>query len=82
MRYFDGMEFATEEEAEEYFGESSYGYYTDSSFIQKTSNSSLNRDYDKYFVEEPRNCIVMAYVNGGNLYVTPLSATYKLPPFT
>lgn len=78
MRYLDGMEFATEEEAEEYFGRASYGYYTDSSFIQKTDNNFKNSNYDKYFVEEPKNCIVMAYVNGGYLYIANRGVTYNI----
>lgn len=79
MRYLDGMEFATEEEAEEYFGKASYGYYTDSSFVQKTDSDNFkNSNYDKYFVEEPKNYIVMAYVNGGYLYIANRGVTYNI----
>jgi hypothetical protein len=82
MRYKDGMEFATEEEAEEYFGTPSYGYFTSTGFFQKNVNKQDNFttiSHKNYTVEEPKDFCVMANIeSGGVLFVSDSGVTFNM----
>lgn len=80
MKYYDSMEFVSEEEAEEYYDKESYGYYNDSSFVQLNKRDNYSdMDYDVYDIYNSiKNFVVMAYVNGGRLYVAKRGYTYHL----
>lgn len=80
MFYKNGIEFATEEEAEEYYGEPSYGYYTESGFVQKRKEN-VNIIGEKYiddYEEELKNWVVCAYVFGSYLYATNGRPSYNI----
>lgn len=68
------MEFATEEEAREYFGES-YGYYTPTGFNQlnkakwKLDETCKCAVQNEGFDLEQRRYVVYTYVNNSYLYV-------------
>lgn len=68
------MEFVSEEEAKEYFG-NSYGYHTQSGFVQLGKESSFKDRLDFEEQQEvertlsDKHYMVCAYVNNGYLYV-------------
>lgn len=77
MIYKDEMEFATEEEAEEYFGDISYcGNLTDAGYqVTKIPYEKFDKNY---YIDEPKVWVVCAYVSGSYLYATNGRPSYNI----
>lgn len=79
MKYYDSMEFVSEEEAEEYLGHKAYGYYNESSFLQLNERDDYHSDFEVYDTETPvKKYVVMTFINGYNYYVAKKGYTYHL----
>lgn len=79
----DGMEFATEDEAREYFDDLSFcGNLTDSGYQVTKIPYESKRPYERldknYYVDEPKVWVVCAYVSGSYLYATNGSPSYNI----